>query len=45
MITRSKQVLMLLLLAALVGCVSIGCNTYRGFGKDVSDTGDAIQDK
>ena len=44
MITYSKHILMLLLATMLLSCVSIGCNTYRGFGKDVSNTGDAIQD-
>jgi predicted small secreted protein len=45
MITQSKHILALLFVAVLLAVVSVGCNTYRGFGKDVSNTGDAIQDK
>ena len=43
MITQSKHILVLLLVTMLLAGVSIGCNTYRGFGKDVSNSGEAIQ--
>jgi predicted small secreted protein len=43
MVKQSKLILILLFVALLVGGASIGCNTYRGFGKDVSNSGDAIQ--
>jgi predicted small secreted protein len=43
MIPQSKYILILVLVTLLVAVASIGCNTYHGFGKDVSNTGDAIQ--
>jgi predicted small secreted protein len=45
MIIHLKYQRSLVLLTLLLVSFSIGCNTYRGFGKDVSNTGDAIQDK
>ena len=32
-----------LLVTTLLAIVGTGCNTAHGFGKDVSNTGDAIQ--
>lgn len=43
MSAQSKHTLALLFVVVLLAVVSFGCNTYRGFGKDVSNTGDAIQ--
>lgn len=34
----------LLLLACLVVLIGTGCNTTRGFGKDVEKAGEGIQD-
>jgi len=39
-----KQLVVLLLLAALAIVAGTGCNTANGFGKDVTNAGDAIQD-
>ena len=39
-----KQLVVLLLLAALAIFAGTGGNTANGFGKDVSNAGDAIQD-
>ena len=43
MITLSIRNVVLLLVITLVAIVSIGCQTAHGFGKDVSNTGNAIQ--
>ena len=39
----SKHIIVLLFVTALLAIVGMGCNTAHGFGKDVSNTGDAIQ--
>jgi predicted small secreted protein len=39
----SKRVIVLLFVTALLATVSIGCNTANGFGKDVSNAGQGIQ--
>lgn len=43
--TLIKRAVILLFVTTLLVVVSTGCNTARGFGKDVSNTGDAIQRK
>ena len=35
----------LILLAALLGLAATGCQTSKGFGKDVENLGEKIQDK
>lgn len=37
--------LLLLLAAACFALVSLGCQTSKGFGKDVENLGDKIQEK
>jgi len=44
MITLLKR-LSLVLLVTMFFVIGTGCNTAHGFGKDVSNTGDAIQKK
>jgi predicted small secreted protein len=41
--TIHKRFILILLAASLLAVVGTGCNTAHGFGKDVSNTGDAIQ--
>ena len=41
--TQFPRILALLLVTLLLAGASIGCNTYHGFGKDVSNTGKAIE--
>ena len=41
--TLLKRLGLLLLATALLAVVGVACNTAHGFGKDVSNTGDAIQ--
>jgi predicted small secreted protein len=43
MITQSRNTLAFLLVTLLLALSSIGCNTWRGLGKDVSKTGDSMQ--
>ena len=43
MITSSKNVIILLCFTALLALANLGCHTANGFGKDVSDTGNKIQ--
>jgi predicted small secreted protein len=43
MIPLLKRLGLLLLVTTVLAIVGIGCNTAHGFGKDVSNTGDAIQ--
>ena len=44
MSTLIKRMIVLTFITLLVSAFGVGCNTARGFGKDVSNTGDAIQD-
>jgi predicted small secreted protein len=37
------RLVLILLASSLLMIVGTGCNTAHGFGKDVSNTGDAIQ--
>ena len=43
MIKLLKPIVVILLAAALVIVVGTGCNTAHGFGKDVSNAGQGIQ--
>jgi predicted small secreted protein len=43
MTTLTKRIFVLLFVTALLAVVGIGCNTAHGFGKDVSNAGDSIQ--
>jgi predicted small secreted protein len=43
MITLSKRIAALLFVTALLAIVGMGCNTAHGFGKDISNAGDGIQ--
>ena len=43
MITLTKRTVVLLFVTALLAIASIGCNTVHGFGKDVSNAGEGIQ--
>jgi len=40
-----RQTLLVLITAALLALVTAGCQTSKGFGKDVEKLGDKIQDK
>jgi predicted small secreted protein len=42
-LNRSR--LVLIVLAALLGVAATGCQTSKGFGKDVEHLGEKIQDK
>jgi predicted small secreted protein len=44
MIPMLKRFGLMLLATTFLAIVGIGCNTAHGFGKDVSNTGDAIQE-
>jgi predicted small secreted protein len=38
-----KRIVILSFLAALISLAGTGCNTAHGFGKDVSNAGEGIQ--
>ncbi|MBE0544167.1 MAG: entericidin A/B family lipoprotein [Verrucomicrobia bacterium] len=38
-----KRIVVLLFVAAFLALVTTGCNTTKGFGKDVERTGEKIQ--
>ena len=40
-----KRLALLLLAAAFLAIATVGCQTSKGFGKDVEKLGDKIQDK
>jgi predicted small secreted protein len=42
--TLVQRMALLFLVATLLAAVGVGCNTAKGFGKDVEKTGEAIQD-
>lgn len=44
MTTQIKRIVVLLFVTAFLTLVTTGCNTARGFGKDVERTGEKIQD-
>ncbi len=41
----SRRIIVLLLTAACLGLATSGCQTSKGFGKDVEKLGDKIQEK
>jgi predicted small secreted protein len=43
MITSFKRTVVLLCITTLLAIVGMGCNTAHGFGKDVSNAGEGIQ--
>jgi predicted small secreted protein len=43
MTTLTKRIIVLLFVTTLLAIVGMGCNTAHGFGKDVSDAGQGIQ--
>jgi predicted small secreted protein len=43
MTTLTKRIVVLLFVTALLAIVGVGCNTAHGFGKDVSNAGEGIQ--
>lgn len=42
--TSTKRIVALLCIGSLLTIAGMGCNTARGFGKDVEKTGEKIQD-
>ena len=42
--TLIKRIVVLLLLTTLLAIVGVGCNTAHGFGKDMENAGESIQD-
>ena len=43
MITFIKRIIVLLFVTTLLAIVGVGCNTAHGFGKDVQNAGEGIQ--
>jgi predicted small secreted protein len=43
MITFIKRIVVLLIVTTFLAIVGVGCNTAHGFGKDVQDAGEGIQ--
>jgi predicted small secreted protein len=43
MTTLSRRIIALLFVTALLALVGTGCNTANGFGKDVKNAGEGIQ--
>lgn len=43
--STSKRLALMLLAAAFFALITTGCQTSKGFGKDVEDLGDNIQKK
>ena len=43
MITSTTRIVVLLIVTTLLAIAGIGCNTAHGFGKDVSNAGQGIQ--
>jgi predicted small secreted protein len=44
MITLIKRIVVLLFVTAFLATVAVGCNTAHGFGKDMENAGESIQD-
>jgi len=44
MITLIKRIVVLLFVTTFLAMVGVGCNTAHGFGKDVQNAGEGIQD-
>lgn len=43
MITSITRIIILLIVTSFLAIAGIGCNTAHGFGKDVSNAGQGIQ--
>ena len=43
MSTFIKRIVVLLVVTAFLAIVGVGCNTAHGFGKDVQNAGEGIQ--
>ena len=43
MITLIKRIVVLLIITTSLVIVGVGCNTAHGFGKDVQNAGEGIQ--
>jgi predicted small secreted protein len=43
MSTLLKRILVLLFVTSFLAIVGVGCNTAHGFGKDMENAGDSIQ--
>ena len=44
MITLIKRIVVLVFVTAFLAIVGVGCNTAHGFGKDMENAGESIQD-
>ena len=44
MITFMTRIVILLIVAASLAIVGVGCNTAHGFGQDIQKAGEEIQD-
>jgi predicted small secreted protein len=44
MSTFIKRIVFLLFVTAFLAIVGVGCNTAHGFGKDMQNAGESIQD-
>ena len=44
MSTFIKRIVVLLFVTTLLAIAGVGCNTAHGFGKDIEDAGEGIQD-
>ena len=44
MITLIQRIVVLLFVTAFLAVVGVGCNTAHGFGKDMQNAGEEIQD-
>ena len=43
MITLVKRIVVLLFVTTFLAMVGVGCNTAHGFGKDMENAGESIQ--
>jgi predicted small secreted protein len=43
-VTLVQRLVLMFLATALLAIVSVGCNTAHGFGKDMEETGEKIQE-
>jgi predicted small secreted protein len=43
MSTLTKRIVVLLFVTTLLAIVGVGCNTAHGFGKDMQNAGEGIQ--
>jgi predicted small secreted protein len=45
MLIATKHIIVLLLVLSLLALGGLGCNTAHGFGKDLENAGEGIQNK